>query len=266
MNDPLVRRCLHNRENLFDLLGRTSAKETGFGEWYRYVRTRGDTAIWPNRVYGLAAPPASPEPQAARLAEDMRTGKLPPEVCVEQIGALPRWNAAMEAAGLRLRLDFPSMAVAVNDCRHKNAVTHLDPILKPVRSEADLQAWASLIALGWWNGGEGHTQRLMEAMRSFLSGDGSTSLWLAEVNGAPVATGMLHISGDVAGVYLIFVNEAHRNHGLGGYMTAQMVKLGEQRDCRRAILQATAQGEPVYRRLGFAEVYRIRLYCLPPQQ
>ncbi|MCD4829514.1 MAG: GNAT family N-acetyltransferase [Candidatus Cloacimonetes bacterium] len=263
-SDPLVRHCIVNLEDLFDTLVATPEKIGDTCEHYRHLRTPGPEGVWPNRVYGLVSPPQDTVAIANEIATGMRDRLLPRELCVEQVDDMHRWNEPLEAAGVTLRWDFPSMALAVENCRHdRAAVCDLNPVITPVRNEDDLREWARLIALGWWQGKDVHARLLADLYRPFLQGDSQPSLWLVRAAGAPVATGMLHITGDVAGVYLVYVDTAFRNRGLGGYVSAQMVRKGEERGCRWAILQATPEGEPVYRRLGFEVVFRNRIYWLP---
>ena len=260
--DPLVRHCITNLDDLFDTLSETKAKDGHATGWFRYLRTPGPDGLWPNRIYGLAAPPSDPLPIAQDIVQGMRDRLFPQEINVEQVDDLPRWNTAMEEAGLSLRMQFPSMAVAVNECRQDRATPAMDCTLHRVSTREDLRQWAGLIAMGWWQAEQKYANLLEELYEDFLMPHAALSLWLLRAGDVPVATGMLHITGEVGGVYLIYVDGAFRQKGLGGYITAQMVRLAGQGGCRWAILQATAEGEPVYRRLGFQVVYQNRLYWL----
>ena len=73
-------------------------------------------------------------------------------------------------------------------------------------------------------------------------------------DGVPVATGLLHSTPGVAGVYGIGVRRAFRRRGLGALATLLTVREGERRGASVAMLQATKDGFPVYAKLGFQTV------------
>ena len=70
-------------------------------------------------------------------------------------------------------------------------------------------------------------------------------------DGTPVATGLLHSTSGVAGVYGIAVRRAFQRRGLGALATLLTVREGARRGASVAILQATKDGFPVYAKLGF---------------
>jgi GNAT superfamily N-acetyltransferase len=65
-----------------------------------------------------------------------------------------------------------------------------------------------------------------------------------------VTTGSL----GVAGIYDMGVAEHERRRGIGGALTAAALDLGREAGCSIATLNATPEGELLYRRLGFRSV------------
>jgi hypothetical protein len=86
----------------------------------------------------------------------------------------------------------------------------------------------------------------------------SRTYLLMRCDGVPVATGLLHWTGRVAGVYGIGVRRAFRGRGFGALATLFTVRAGAERGAEVAVLQATKDGFPVYARLGFRTVCSFR--------
>ncbi|GIH46853.1 Acetyltransferase (GNAT) family protein [Microbispora rosea] len=68
---------------------------------------------------------------------------------------------------------------------------------------------------------------------------------------------------DVAGIFLVHVADTHRRRGVGTALTAAALRVGRDRGTRLAALAASPAGEPLYRRFGFVEVSRYRLFAFP---
>lgn len=84
--------------------------------------------------------------------------------------------------------------------------------------------------------------------------------WLGWAGGRPVATASLVLSGTVAGVYSVSTVPAYRRLGYGEAMTWAAMLHGRDRGATLAVLEASRQGEPVYRAMGFREVVRHRTF------
>ena len=77
---------------------------------------------------------------------------------------------------------------------------------------------------------------------------------VARLDGEVVGTALVVIDGPVAGIYNVGVRESARGRGIGRAVTAEVARIARATGCRLAILEASAIGAPVYRRLGFREV------------
>jgi GNAT superfamily N-acetyltransferase len=74
--------------------------------------------------------------------------------------------------------------------------------------------------------------------------------------GEPVATALLTVGGEMAGLYGVATLPQVRRQGIGTAMTLAAMRQAERLGYRHATLQATPMGLNVYRRLGWQE------YCL----
>jgi ribosomal protein S18 acetylase RimI-like enzyme len=75
----------------------------------------------------------------------------------------------------------------------------------------------------------------------------------------PVAGALIVLSHGIAGVYWVSTREGVRGRGLGAACTAAVAREGFARGAAFVSLQATPMGEPIYRRLGFEEIFRYRI-------
>jgi ribosomal protein S18 acetylase RimI-like enzyme len=67
----------------------------------------------------------------------------------------------------------------------------------------------------------------------------------------------------VAGIFVVHVAESHRRRGVGRVLTAGALRAGQERGMGEAALIASAAGETLYRRHGFAPVTEYRLHSFP---
>jgi ribosomal protein S18 acetylase RimI-like enzyme len=72
--------------------------------------------------------------------------------------------------------------------------------------------------------------------------------------GAPVGHVVLHVEGDSGGIYDMGVAPRARRQGHGTALTLAAVNAAHDLGCGSVTLNATGEGEPLYRRLGFASL------------
>jgi GNAT superfamily N-acetyltransferase len=81
--------------------------------------------------------------------------------------------------------------------------------------------------------------------------DEPLQLYLAILDGVPVATAQIFYAAGVAGVYCVATIPASRRRGIGTAITLAGLRAARERGYRVAVLGATAMGSSVYARLGF---------------
>jgi GNAT superfamily N-acetyltransferase len=83
--------------------------------------------------------------------------------------------------------------------------------------------------------------------------------FLAEADGAIVATGIGTANGPVGWIGTIFVAPDRRGQGLGRALTQAIIDRLESGGCRTLVLVATAEGRRLYERMGFEVQTRYRI-------
>jgi GNAT superfamily N-acetyltransferase len=170
---------------------------------------------------------------------------------------------AAEDAGLMTYGDAPQMI-----CRGRVAEQYIsaEVSIDPVDGYDDINHFARI-------NGEAYTVYGAPAESSASHFDGPAALagpnvhaFLARVDGEPVGATLLHRSHGIAGVYWVAVLEEARGHGVASALMETVTNLGFDLGAANVQLQASTMGEPIYRRLGYEELYRYRLHlAMPPE-
>ena len=80
----------------------------------------------------------------------------------------------------------------------------------------------------------------------------------------PVAAAIAILSNGIAGLYWVATLPEARGRGLGEACTRLVGNRAFDLGARCVVLQASAQGEPIYRRMGYREITRYRWYAKGP--
>jgi len=86
---------------------------------------------------------------------------------------------------------------------------------------------------------------------------------VAHLDGTPVAGAMVLLSHGVAGIYWVSSTTPTRGRGLGEAVTRAVTNRAFDLGARLVSLQASPMGEPIYRRMGFVELFRYRMLLAP---
>ena len=134
--------------------------------------------------------------------------------------------------------------------------------IRRVRTAAELHDFAQVIAVSW-TPPDADVLRFYElAAPALLDEDAPLWLYVGYLGEAPVATSELVIGGGVVGLYNVVTRLGYRRRGFGTALVLQPLLNARARGYRTAILQASAEGVSVYRRLGFEAFGRITEYKL----
>ena len=139
-----------------------------------------------------------------------------------------------------------------------------DVILRPVRTAADLEHWNDIGVEAFEVPAFAAASCL--AMHAALGIGSDVTHWpyLADIDGEPVAMAALTFFAGVACLQTLATRERARNRGLGTALTRHVMEEGRRRGFETGVLQASAMGCSVYKKLGFREVCHIDEYLLAP--
>jgi ribosomal protein S18 acetylase RimI-like enzyme len=73
------------------------------------------------------------------------------------------------------------------------------------------------------------------------------------------------MAGDLGGIYQVATLPAARGRGIGRAVTLAAMKHARDLGAKRAVLQSSEMGYPVYRAIGFEDVCALRLYDWKPE-
>lgn len=147
---------------------------------------------------------------------------------------------------------FPGMPAMAADLQELNEDISKPPdlIIEPVNNREMLQKWVQpgLIGFGDLDLKDGD---LCFELFNGLGFGLPLRLYLATLNGKPVASSQLFLGAGVAGVYWVATVPEARRQGIGAAISLAPLLDARDMGYRIGILQASSMGEPVYRRLGF---------------
>ncbi|MFZ3055835.1 MAG: GNAT family N-acetyltransferase [Smithella sp.] len=176
-------------------------------------------------------------------------------------GQSPETARMLQDAGLRLIAKVPCMAADLNNSLSDAKFSENISVIE-VKDKSDLFFWEDVSFHGFEM-----PQRAREKYDTFVSSfnlgtQSPQRLFLACLDGKPVATSLLFTHGKSAGIYYVSTLPDYRNKGCGLSITQAAMQAAMQAGFKDIILQATPMGKKVYTRAGFKEYCRAEIYKL----
>jgi GNAT superfamily N-acetyltransferase len=234
--------------------------EAGGGE------TRDDTVRWTiggspidyhNAIVAAALSPQEADAAIAASIERLKARGVPGSWHVGPSMTPPDIGRRLLRAGFSYAGDDVGMAAALDKLTAEPVPAAFS--IDRVGSDGELDEWVETLGQGF---GEGlpEAQWVGSVYSKLGLDDANWRHYLGRLDGRPVATATMFLSGGVAGIYFVFTLPAARRQGIGAAMTRTPLEEARRLGYRLGVLGASVMGEPVYRRMGFAEYCRIGIY------
>ncbi len=174
--------------------------------------------------------------------------------------AVAPWQERLAEYGMGYEVDTPGMAIDLSALDGQKATSSAVAGLEihAIASPAEMRTWSAIFVEGY--GLPDDWQAELYNMCWSWGLDLPFRYYIGFLHGEAVATSMLLLGAGVAGVYNVATLPTARQRGVGATMTRAALLDGRQLGYRIGVLQSSAQGYPVYRRMGFTEVCKIDLF------
>jgi ribosomal protein S18 acetylase RimI-like enzyme len=140
-------------------------------------------------------------------------------------------------------------------------LTGLD--IRVVSSAGQLRDWAWVLAASSHPLALTLVEFFARTAPRVLAADCPARLLVGYSGGRPVCTADVLMHAGLAGLYNITTLMSHQRRGFGTAVTAAALQVARQMGADTAVLQASEQGEPLYRRLGFRAFAEVTEHPFP---
>ena len=223
-----------------------------------WFRTGRKSLLRFNGILRARIPPVKLESIAGPVLADFRKNNLPFFWADFPPGATPGLDEFLEASGVPLVIKgMPAMTKNLDDVL--SLPLHENVVISEVHSSHDQAEWLDVHMQGF-----GEPPEAKPDFNDYLAYTIQRSDWrhfIARWNGVPCAIATLMYAQKAAGIYHVTTLPAYRGKGLGRALTLTAMKAGKESGYSQALLFATEDGFPLYKKLGFETVITANLYA-----
>jgi GNAT superfamily N-acetyltransferase len=209
----------------------------------------------------------------ARLAQGTEDGRITEVMAWFREKSVPwRWivgplsqpedlGPRLVAAGMRAASDHPGMVLRLDRMRDESPELPALEV-REVLEKRDFSAWADVQRETWGLSDEADRAWREAHLRLGLGADLPLRNYLAMLDGEPVGGAAVFCAEGVAGIYNVCVVPSARGRGIGREVTLAALRTARDLGYNLSTLGSSDLGLPVYLRIGYEEVCRIRVYVV----
>lgn len=232
-------------------IAQSGNKPFGFEKNISWVKTY--PTCWSNFIFRADFDLNRLEEQVKEVSERMKAGELPAEWVIGPETKPADLYGYLTAHGFAKQYNMAGMAVDLTKLDGKIKVPGNVEIR--IADNADLlYLWTEVLSQGLFEG-----STVEYSLFEKLLTDTGFRFYVAFFNGRVVATSMLQISEGAAAIDMVSTLPEYRGLGIGTAITMAPLLDAREMGCTIGVLQASAAGEPVYRKIGFEEYCRFHV-------
>ncbi|MEM9819434.1 MAG: GNAT family N-acetyltransferase [Bacteroidota bacterium] len=238
--------------NLYHLYQRIASVAGGMKESASGVRSVNvPNLLWPRTLFDRP----SEETDLAQIVAKIKEGQLPPFwiMCHRDNQSLHR---QLLEQGFRHMAQWPGMVLPL--AKREAPVIDDSIEISQLSEEAELRAWLALVNENLMKTTHLNFSLFQKCLREIPN----LRFYGLKLDGEMVSTGLTYWHKDILGIYMLSTAKAHRRRGYTTLLLAHLLAVARNNDCRYACLQASADGQWVYPKLGFETICHFDIYWL----
>jgi GNAT superfamily N-acetyltransferase len=212
-----------------------------------------------NRIMRIRLGAADAEARIGEITDRYVAAGIPGSWWLDPESSPGDLGARLERRGL-VGDAIPGMRIEASDVPDLDLPTGIT--LSWVGNRDEMDAATRLVAEGF-----GLPADLTDQLTSLMTPLGEVGVpvrtIVAALDGRPVASAQGVEVGDAVAVYNVATLDGSRGRGIGRAVTVAVLRDAVGRGARFGVLESSAMGHPVYRRIGFRDVVTFRVFGAP---